>query len=202
MGSVRRGPALGDSGHCHACPRGSSIHRGDGTAESGQHRQVMEPYARLDLGGQHVRGVGSPAVWRQEGQVSMVLPEVGLQGRCGVVWCGVVWCGVVWCGVVWCGVVWCGVVWCGVVWCGVVWCGVVWCGVVWCGVVWCGVVWCGVVWCGVVWCGVVLCCCVVLCSIVLCLCCIVLCCVLPGLFGLPPPFATWGGTLCMQPSSP
>ena len=61
VGSVGRGPALGDSGHCHACPRGSSIHRGDGTTESGQRRQLMEPYARPDLGGQHVRQVSSPA---------------------------------------------------------------------------------------------------------------------------------------------
>ena len=67
MGSVGRGSALGDPYHCHACLRGSGIHCGDGAAESGQRRQVMEPNARLDLGGQRLRGVGSPAVQRQEG---------------------------------------------------------------------------------------------------------------------------------------
>ena len=40
----------------------------------------MEPDARLGPGDQHIGGVGSPAVRRQEGQVSMVFPEVGAQG--------------------------------------------------------------------------------------------------------------------------
>ena len=40
----------------------------------------MEPDARASLRGQHSRGVGRPAVGRQEGHVPMVLPEVGAQG--------------------------------------------------------------------------------------------------------------------------
>ena len=51
MGWVGLRPALGDPSHRHACLRGPRIHRGHGSAESGQRRQVMEPNARLDLGG-------------------------------------------------------------------------------------------------------------------------------------------------------
>ena len=51
MGPVGLGPALGDSCHSHACLRGPGIHRDYSAAKSGQHRQVMEPNARLDFGG-------------------------------------------------------------------------------------------------------------------------------------------------------
>ena len=40
----------------------------------------MEPDAWASLSGHHLRGVGCPAVGRQEGHVPMVLPEVGAQG--------------------------------------------------------------------------------------------------------------------------
>ena len=46
----------------------------------------MEPDSRLGLGDQHIEGVGSPAMWRQEGQVSVVFPEVGTQGLVELRW--------------------------------------------------------------------------------------------------------------------
>ena len=78
--------ALGDPCHGHACLRGSGIHCGHGTAESRQRRQVMEPNAWLDLGGQHLQGVSSQAVRRQESQVPMVFTEVGSQGSAKLCW--------------------------------------------------------------------------------------------------------------------
>ena len=51
VGLVGLGPALGDPCHSHACLRGPGIHCGHGAAESRERRQVMEPNARLDLGG-------------------------------------------------------------------------------------------------------------------------------------------------------
>ena len=71
-------PALGGPCHSHACLRGSGIYGNHGAAESHQRRQVMEPQARLDFGGQHLRGVGCHAMRRQESQVPIVFTEVGL----------------------------------------------------------------------------------------------------------------------------
>ena len=77
MGLVGLVSVLGDPRHCHSGWRGPRIHRGYGSAEGCQRRQVMEPNARLDVGGQHLRGFGGQAVRRQEGQVPMVLTELG-----------------------------------------------------------------------------------------------------------------------------
>ena len=80
LGLILPRPALDDPGHGHTRLRGPCIHRHDTASEGRQRRQVMEPDARASLWGQHSRGVGRPAVGRQEGHVPMVLPEVGAQG--------------------------------------------------------------------------------------------------------------------------
>ena len=58
MGLVGLLPTLGYPCHSHARRCGSHIHRGYGPTEGRKRRQVMEPDARLDIGGQYVGGGG------------------------------------------------------------------------------------------------------------------------------------------------
>ena len=78
LGLVGLVSTLDDPRSCHTYHRGPRIHHSYGSAEGCQRRQVMEPDARLDTGGQHLRGVKGQALRCQEGQIPMVPTAVGL----------------------------------------------------------------------------------------------------------------------------